>query len=241
MANATTTAVQVKGSKTWYHLNHCTRVPTERRIQPYRDEDPEDADTPDRGPNGAGAAEEIKAPEGGQEANRPSGSQDTTNTPPTALRRSKRRDRAGEETGEPPLFNPVGPETPGWGENDMPDIPGDIPTVADIPGGSPIQWDPEVHPREWEHLFPGIDAFPDRSPNGSEEGAPQTEEGGATVGEATPTGATEGEATQAGGGEATPAAGGEISQRGEEGNAPRAEGQGDFPSIDFSALAWSPR
>lgn len=100
------------------------------------------------------------------------------------------------------------------GENDMPDTPGDIPTVADIPGGSPIQWDPVVHPREWEYLFPGIDAFPDRSPNGSEEGAPQTEEGGATVGEATPTGATEGEATQAGGGEATPAAGGEISQRG---------------------------
>lgn len=114
MAEATSTAVQVKGSKTWYHLNHCTRVPTERKKQPDRKED---ADTPNGGATGEEAAEEIVAPKGSQEANRPSGSQETTDTPPTALRRSKRRNRAGEETCQPTIFKPVGPETPrGGGE-----------------------------------------------------------------------------------------------------------------------------
>ena len=28
VVRATPTAVQVEGSTTWYHLNHCTRVPT---------------------------------------------------------------------------------------------------------------------------------------------------------------------------------------------------------------------
>ncbi len=30
MARATPTVVQVEGSTTWYHLNHCTRVPRRR-------------------------------------------------------------------------------------------------------------------------------------------------------------------------------------------------------------------
>ncbi len=30
MVRATPTAVQVEGSTTWYHLNHCTRVPKVR-------------------------------------------------------------------------------------------------------------------------------------------------------------------------------------------------------------------
>ncbi len=30
MVRATPTAVQVEGSTTWYHLNHCTRVPKRR-------------------------------------------------------------------------------------------------------------------------------------------------------------------------------------------------------------------
>lgn len=76
----------------------------------------------------------------------------------------------------------------------MPNTPGGMPTVADIYGESPIQWDPEVHPEEWEQLFPGIDDYPNGEPGGAEEG-----------------------------------------------DDPRAEEQGAFPTIDFSALTWSPR
>lgn len=134
----------------------------------------------------------------------------------------------------------------GEGGNDMPDTPGDMPAVADIYGESPIQWDPEVHPREWEQFFPGINDYPDGEPGGSEEGDPQAKEGntptGATEEGNIPTEATEGETSPTGAaeGETTQTAGGETSQWRKEGDVPRAEGQGTFPTIDFSTLTRSP-
>lgn len=41
MVRATSTAVQVKDSPTWYHLNHCVRAPTARE-----DEEDQDAGLP---------------------------------------------------------------------------------------------------------------------------------------------------------------------------------------------------
>lgn len=110
----------------------------------------------------------------------------------------------------------------------MPDTPGDMPAVADIYGESPIQWDPEVHPREWEQFFPGINDYPDGEPGGSEEGDPQAKEGntptGATEEGNIPTEATEGETSPTGAaeGETTQTAGGETSQWRKEGDVRRA-------------------
>ena len=97
-----------------------------------------------------------------------------------------------------------------------PATPNDIPIVADLPDGNLLQWDPGISPTEWERLFPEIDAFPDGSPVWSEEGTTQ-----------------EGEVPQERGE-------GETSQGGGEGEVPQAEGEKDFPTIDFSALGWSP-
>ncbi|XP_056592765.1 uncharacterized protein LOC130411831 [Triplophysa dalaica] len=51
VTRATPTAVQVEGSTTWYHLNHCTRVPQLRRRDPEQpDEEAEDlSETSDEG------------------------------------------------------------------------------------------------------------------------------------------------------------------------------------------------
>lgn len=83
----------------------------------------------------------------------------------------------------------------------MPVTPVDISTLVDLPDGSPLQWDPEIPPTEWERLFSEIDAFSDGSQVRPEEG---------------------------------------TSQEGGEGEVPQAEEEGDFPTIDFSALDWSP-
>jgi hypothetical protein len=150
VATATNAAVQVKGSKTWYHLNHCTRVPTERRIQPYRDEDTEDADSPGGTPEGAGAAETIKTPERNQENGRPDTNQDTKSAPTNALRRSTRGKEPEKKRDKQPKPPPVWPESPevGGGGN-MSATPDDIPVGSDFVDGSPLQWDPEVSPEEW--------------------------------------------------------------------------------------------
>jgi hypothetical protein len=43
VTNATPTAIQVEGSATWYHLNHCTKAAQPRD---EREEEEPDADTP---------------------------------------------------------------------------------------------------------------------------------------------------------------------------------------------------
>ncbi len=52
VVRATPTAVQVEGSRTWYHLNHCTRVPRlrprRREEQPEIDEGDEQIEPPER-------------------------------------------------------------------------------------------------------------------------------------------------------------------------------------------------
>ncbi|XP_055718703.1 uncharacterized protein LOC129811434 [Salvelinus fontinalis] len=177
VAAATKTAVQVKGSKTWYHLNHCTRVPTEKRIQPHRDENTEDADTPGGSPEGAGAEETIETPGRSQENGRPDTSQDTTSASTKALRRSTRGKKSEQEREKQPKLPQVWSESPEMGGSNMPVAPDDIPAVADLFDRSPPQWDPEVPPAEWEHLFPEIDTLPDESPVRPEEGASGEERG----------------------------------------------------------------
>lgn len=200
----------MKGSPTWYHLNHCTRVPSETRRQPHSDKNTEDADSTGGSPEGAGAAEEIETPGRSQETSRPSGSQDTTNALSAALRKGRRRNNTGEKACKQSIFSPVGPESPGLGENNRPATPNDIHVEADLPDRSPPQWDPEIPPTEWEQLFPEIDAYPDGSPVQSKEGAP-------------------GEGTER-----------ETPQEGGEGRVSQAEEEEDFPTIDFSNLEWSP-
>ena len=45
VANATPTAIQVEGSATWYHLNHCTKA-AQPKARDDREEEEPDADTP---------------------------------------------------------------------------------------------------------------------------------------------------------------------------------------------------
>ncbi|XP_048842896.1 uncharacterized protein LOC125715434 [Brienomyrus brachyistius] len=82
VTRATATAVQVEGSNTWYHLNHCTRVLHERQI--VTENDTEDAaalgsDGPDGGPRGApqlgvepvSGSEQTEGQEGASQADQP--------------------------------------------------------------------------------------------------------------------------------------------------------------------------
>ena len=45
VTNATPTAIQVEGSATWYHLNHCTKA-AQPKARDDREEEEPDADTP---------------------------------------------------------------------------------------------------------------------------------------------------------------------------------------------------
>ena len=45
VTNATSTAIQVEGSATWYHLNHCTKA-AQPKARDEREEEEPDADTP---------------------------------------------------------------------------------------------------------------------------------------------------------------------------------------------------
>ena len=45
VTNATPTAIQVEGSATWYHLNHCTKAAQPKARDECEEEEP-DADTP---------------------------------------------------------------------------------------------------------------------------------------------------------------------------------------------------
>ena len=121
-----------------------------------------------------------------------------------------------------PKFPPVWPESPEVGGGNMSATPDDILVGADSVDGSLLQWDPEVSPKEGEHLFPEMDAFPDGSPVRAEEGTTGEESGGEAL-----SGTTSEESR----GEALPRAEGEILQD---------ERNGDFPKIDFSALELSP-
>ena len=65
MARTTSTAVQVKESNTWYYLNPCTKVLSERKRHPLGHENAENSDTPGGCPKGTGT-EENDAPGRGQ-------------------------------------------------------------------------------------------------------------------------------------------------------------------------------
>jgi hypothetical protein len=126
VVRATPTAVQVEGSTTWYHLNHCTRVP---RLRPRRREEQIESDGGEGNEQVEGEGEEqIETPvrEQTPEAREPEGEEESNIDEPH-FRETERAEAAAltEDGVQPPEV-----EREGQGETDR-DLGDDI-SAAEI-------------------------------------------------------------------------------------------------------------
>lgn len=92
--------------------------------------------------------------------------------------KSLKRKEPEKKRDKRPKFPPVWPESPEVGGGNMSATPDDIPVGAGLFDRSPLQRGSEVLPKEWEHLFPEMDAFSDGSQVRPEEGTTGEESGG---------------------------------------------------------------